>query len=107
MMPCFTALTFASSLLPLPRVTNASLLLLPHGCSYVLVGTYVGIATVGVFIHWYIAYDDGLHPLVSLSHLMGHENCHLEPGALGSFTREGFHWMDDAAYHAMVGNPCL
>ena len=45
---------------------------------YMVIGLYVGFATVGVFIYWYV-FDqnatDG-HPLVSLSQLMNHGKCH-------------------------------
>jgi len=35
---------------------------------YMVIGTYVGLATVGIFAYWYLAYDwaeDG-HPLITL-----------------------------------------
>lgn len=45
---------------------------------YMVIGLYVGFATVGVFVYWYV-FDkeatDG-HPLVSLSQLMNHGKCH-------------------------------
>ena len=44
---------------------------------YVIIGSYVGLATVGVFVYWYTAYTwagDG-HQLLSLSELMSWSEC--------------------------------
>jgi len=44
---------------------------------YLIIGTYVGLATVAVFIYWYTSYDwagDG-HPLVSLKLLKDWGEC--------------------------------
>eukprot|EP00736_Rhodelphis_marinus_P006743 Rmarinus@m.20064 len=44
---------------------------------YMVIGIYVGIATLGVFVYWYIAYDwaeDG-HPLVSWDQLSHWSQC--------------------------------
>lgn len=44
---------------------------------YMVIGLYVGFATVGVFVYWYVfdgAASDG-HPLVSLKELMHHSKC--------------------------------
>ena len=50
---------------------------------YCVIGLYVGFATVGVFVYWYVLdrnAGDG-HPLVSMHQLMHHSKC---------FTWEGF-----------------
>lgn len=44
---------------------------------YMAIGTYVGLATVGVFVYWYCAYDwaeDG-HPLVTFNQLANWSEC--------------------------------
>ena len=42
---------------------------------YVIIGLYVGFATVGSFIYWYVYDNNQDHPLVSLSHLMNYHKC--------------------------------
>ena len=44
---------------------------------YMVIGLYVGFATVGIFVYWYVfdaAATDG-HPLVTLTQLMNHSKC--------------------------------
>eukprot|EP00331_Platyophrya_macrostoma_P007514 CAMPEP_0176423202 /NCGR_PEP_ID=MMETSP0127-20121128/10150_1 /TAXON_ID=938130 /ORGANISM="Platyophrya macrostoma, Strain WH" /LENGTH=1036 /DNA_ID=CAMNT_0017804121 /DNA_START=15 /DNA_END=3125 /DNA_ORIENTATION=- len=44
---------------------------------YVVIGTYVGLATVGIFLYWYLAYDwaeDG-HQLVTFNQLANWSEC--------------------------------
>ena len=43
---------------------------------YVVIGLYVGVATVGIFVYWYVLdRAPDAHPLVSLAQLMGHGKC--------------------------------
>ena len=44
---------------------------------YMIVGTYVGIATVGIFVYWYVFYDwsEYKHPLVSYDSLAHWGKC--------------------------------
>merc|ERR1719197_1601222 len=44
---------------------------------YMIVGLYVGFATVGVFVYWYVAYDwsEYSHPLISYSQLANWGKC--------------------------------
>jgi Ca2+-transporting ATPase len=44
---------------------------------YMIVGLYVGFATVGVFVYWYVAYDwsEYSHPLISYSQLSNWGKC--------------------------------
>jgi len=44
---------------------------------YMVIGLYVGFATVGVFVYWYVGYDwsEYDHPLVSYSHLSNWGKC--------------------------------
>lgn len=44
---------------------------------YMIVGLYVGVATVGVFAYWYIGYNwsEYQHPLVSFTHLSNWGKC--------------------------------
>lgn len=44
---------------------------------YMVIGLYVGFATVGIFVYWFVldaAATDG-HPLVTLNQLMNHSKC--------------------------------
>ena len=44
---------------------------------YVVIGLYVGFATVGIFVYWYV-FDKGAtdgHPLVTMHQLMNHSKC--------------------------------
>ena len=44
---------------------------------YVIIGLYVGFATVGIFVYWYV-FDKGAtddHPLVTMHQLMNHSKC--------------------------------
>ena len=45
---------------------------------YMMIGCYVGIATVGIFVYWYLAFDglDG-HPLVTYDQLSNWSECPL------------------------------
>lgn len=47
---------------------------------YMVIGVYVGIATVGGFLYWYTSYENG--PLLSLELLKLHDKCvgELRPG---------------------------
>lgn len=47
-------------------------------CRYFVIGCYVGIATVGIFVYWFIAFDglDG-HPLVTYAQLSNWSECQL------------------------------
>src|SRR5690554_3845971 len=65
---------------------------------YMVIGLYVGIATVGIFAYWYLGYDeaeDG-HTLVSWHQLTHWDEC---PSWTG-FTVNNFEDFDFA------GNPC-
>ena len=43
---------------------------------YVVIGLYVGLATVGIFVYWYVLdHAPDAHPLVSLAQLMAHGKC--------------------------------
>ena len=43
---------------------------------YVVIGLYVGLATVGIFVYWYVLdRAPDAHPLVSLAQLMAHGKC--------------------------------
>lgn len=44
---------------------------------YMVIGTYVGLATVGIFLYWYLAYDWALdkHPLVTFNQLANWGEC--------------------------------
>jgi len=44
---------------------------------YMIVGLYVGLATVGVFVYWYVAYDWSEYgqPLISFAHLRNWGKC--------------------------------
>lgn len=44
---------------------------------YVLTGLYVGVATVGVFLYWYLKYDwaSDMHPLVEFDKLRNWAEC--------------------------------
>ena len=44
---------------------------------YMVIGLYVGFATVGVFVYWYVmdAEAPDRHPLVTLRQLMNHSKC--------------------------------
>ena len=44
---------------------------------YMVIGLYVGFATVGVFVYWYVMDADAPdgHPLVTLRQLMNHSKC--------------------------------
>ena len=44
---------------------------------YMVIGLYVGFATVGVFVYWYVMDADAPdgHPLVTLQQLMNHHRC--------------------------------
>ena len=56
---------------------------------YMVVGLYVGFATVGVFGYWYTAYDwsEYGHPLISVSHLSNWGKCsHF--GEMAEFTSD-------------------
>ena len=43
---------------------------------YLVIGLYVGFATVGIFVYWYV-WDKAIggHPLVTLKQLMNHGKC--------------------------------
>ena len=60
-----------------PRDKDESLIT-PFGFfRYFVIGLYVGFATVGVFVYWYVldkSAGDG-HPLVSMQQLMNHSKC--------------------------------
>jgi len=51
---------------------------------YMVIGTYVGIATVGGFAWWFLAYADG--PQMGWSDLIGYKSC-VDDGALDASTR--------------------
>merc|ERR1719213_799162 len=44
---------------------------------YMIVGLYVGFATVGVFVYWYVGYDwsEYSHPLVTYGQLSNRGKC--------------------------------
>ena len=42
---------------------------------YVVIGLYVGFATVGSFVYWYVYDQNQGHSLVSLTHLMNYHKC--------------------------------
>jgi Ca2+-transporting ATPase len=44
---------------------------------YFAIGTYIGLATVGVFVYWYTAYDwsEYKHPLVTFAQLKDYTEC--------------------------------
>eukprot|EP00466_Bigelowiella_natans_P012667 jgi/Bigna1/46678/estExt_Genewise1.C_60163 len=71
---------------------------------YMVIGIYVGIATVGVFAHWYTWYDtaaDG-HSMVTLYQLSHWSECHSSDlsGAFENFTVKDFGGM------SFQDNPC-
>jgi Ca2+-transporting ATPase len=63
---------------------------------YMVIGMYVGIATVGIMVYWYTAYNDG-HPLVTFHQLSNWSEC---PG-WKDFTLPDFDGLD------LSKNPCL
>jgi len=66
---------------------------------YLIIGTYVGLATVGIFIYWYIAYDwsgDG-HSLVEFGQLANWSECSHWTG----FAVENY-----GKYTGFKSNPC-
>lgn len=66
---------------------------------YMVIGIYVGIATVGVFIYWYLYAETGDgHTLVSWEQLSNWSECPTWPA--GSFTPASFSGLDFSA------NPC-
>lgn len=44
---------------------------------YFAIGTYIGIATVGVFVYWYLFYDwsEYKHPLIEFAQLKDYTEC--------------------------------
>lgn len=60
---------------------------------YLVIGSYVGLATVGIFIYWYTAYDwagDG-HSLVSFNQLANWSECsHWEGFKVANFDNFDF-----------------
>mmetsp|Transcript_20232 Transcript_20232/g.37733 ORF Transcript_20232/g.37733 Transcript_20232/m.37733 type:complete len:1007 (-) Transcript_20232:35-3055(-) len=63
---------------------------------YMVIGTYVGIATVGIMVFWYTSYNDG-HPLVTFNQLSNWSEC---PG-WKDFTLADYDGLD------LSENPCL
>lgn len=60
-----------------PRDKNEGLITPWVFFRYMIIGLYVGFATVGVFVYWYVmdsTAGDG-HPLVSMHQLMHHSKC--------------------------------
>lgn len=69
---------------------------------YLMIGLYVGLATVGVFIYWFTTDDFDGHTLVSLDQLMNWGQC----SAWGGFSAEPIMGMDfsaDACTYFTVG----
>jgi Ca2+-transporting ATPase len=69
---------------------------------YVVVGTYVGLATVGIFIYWYCYYDwagDG-HTLVKFGELSNWSECVAS-------TWTGTHIANYGEYTQFTKDPCL
>ena len=58
-----------------------------------MIGLYVGLATVGVFIYWFTTDDFDGHTLVSLDQLMNWGQC----SAWGGFSAEPILGMDFSA----------
>lgn len=63
---------------------------------YMVIGMYVGIATVGIMVFWYTSYNDG-HPLVTFAQLSNWSEC---PG-WKDFSLPDFGGMD------LSENPCI
>ena len=79
-----------------PRDKNEGLITPFVFFRYLLIGLYVGFATVGIFVYWYV-FDAGApdhHPLVSFSQLMNHSKCP---------TWKGF---DLRGYGSSFSSPC-
>lgn len=74
---------------------------------YMIVGLYVGFATVGVFAYWYIFYDwSGYHqPLISFTHLSNWGKCpsfaELYPGYEPDFSK----WAENGGLD-LSSKPC-
>jgi Ca2+-transporting ATPase len=59
-----------------PRIKNESLISRWMLIRYMVVGTYVGLATIMIFVYWYVFADTGDgHPLVSWSQLSSWSEC--------------------------------
>lgn len=81
-----------------PRSNDDGIVDLWVFCRYMAVGLYIGIATVGIFLYWYMFYtmsSDG-HTLVSLSTLSQWTSCPNWEG----FTANSFSGLD------LSQNPC-
>ena len=79
-----------------PRDKNEGLITPFVFLRYLLIGLYVGFATVGIFVYWYV-FDAGApdhHPLVTFNQLMNHSKCP---------TWEGFHLH---GYGSSFSSPC-
>ena len=66
-----------------------ALIILSCHLGYLMIGLYVGLATVGVFIYWFTSDDSG-HTLVSLDQLMNWGQC----SSWGGFAAEPLMNMD-------------
>jgi len=85
-----------------PRSRNGDLITKWVFFRYMVVGTYVGFATVGIFAYWYLYYDapDG-HPLVSWDQLTHWGSCKQGKGIFENFTvgdYEGKNFEDPCQY---------
>lgn len=59
-----------------PRKNNEPLITNWVFVRYFIIGAYVGAATVGIFVYWYLFFEsDDKHPLISYAHLSNWSEC--------------------------------
>lgn len=75
-----------------PREKNEALINRWTLVRFMVVGTYVGLATVGIFVYWYTAYDwaEYTHSLVSMDQLRTWTKCET----WSNFAVENYHTFD-------------
>jgi len=71
---------------------------------YIVIGTYVGLATVGIFVYWYCYYNwagDG-HTLIKFKHLADWSECNPNIAAW-----KDFHVSNYGTFSEFSKDPCL
>jgi len=73
---------------------------------YMIVGLYVGFATVGIFVYWYVFYDwsEYNHPLVTYSQLANWGKCTDFPA--GTYTPDFKPWVASGYGVDLSAKPC-
>ena len=71
---------------------------------YMVVGTYVGLATVGIFVYWYVAAETGDgHTLVTMKQLMNWSECPSWEGFTVHNYYEGFDFSNNPCDYFVKG----